>query len=146
MAPISSSVFVRKVISSSIVLDCMSRLYSPTFGADAIHKGTAQRTRFASFSSLLSSLHHSSTPPSPFTHPLNLAFLPTFPPRFSTPSLPSTLSQATTPSTTFAISGPYTTASTSAKTLSSALDVASSRRCALNACSFTVLLPQIPRH
>lgn len=137
-------VFVRRVIGSSIVLDCMSPPYSRAFGADWVHKGTARRTRFASFSSPQSSSRHSSTRPSPSTQPLNLASLPTFPHRFSTPSLPPTQSLAMMPSTTFAISGLRTTAFTFVMTLSFVPDVASSRPYASNACSFTALHPPIP--
>jgi hypothetical protein len=139
-------VFVRRVIGSSIVLDCMSPFYSRVSGADWVHKGTARHTRFASFSFPQSSSHHSSTLLSPSTHPLSRASLPTFPPRFSTPSLPPTQSLVMTPSTTFAISGLRTTAFTFATTLSFVPDVASSRRYASNACSFTALHPPISRH
>ena len=145
LAPACFFVFVQRVIGSSIVLDCMSPFYPRASDADCVHKGTARHTRFASFSSPQSSSHHSSTLLSPSTQPLNLASLPTFPPRFSTPSLPQTQSLAMMPNTTFAISGLRTTAFTFAMTLSFVPDVASSRRYASNAYSFTAPHPPIPR-
>ena len=141
-------VFAQSGTGSSIASDCTLLYFLSYLTLNRImiygHQDIAQHIKFASFSSLPSSLPLCSTQPLPSIHPPSPASSPTFPLKFLTLFLPLMPSPAMMLNTTSATYGQRTTASMFVRTLSSAHVVASNRHYASNVCSCTAPPPLIP--